>query len=170
MAMQGDGVVRRYLKFGAVLVAAMSLAACASADLTPEDERVVRGADVVDRSALPLTSAEISIYLTDSTLSHVGDDRVWHVYLGRGGMLVGLARSRDGAGERNRGQWSVREGDAGAGVICRQWERDWGGGTQGCATVYRYGNEYVFIPEGAADRPEDGIRRTRSPGDSEKVV
>ncbi|MBK0400674.1 hypothetical protein H0I76_15860 [Limibaculum sp. M0105] len=160
----------RYLKIGAAVLAAAMLAGCTTSDLTPEEDRIVQSADVVSRGTPPLTAAEISIYLTDSTLSHVGEKRLWHVYIGPDGGLYGLAKSQDGATERNRGQWSVRDNGTGGGLLCRQWERDWGSGMMGCATVYRFGNEYVFIPEGVVEKPEDGIRRTRSPGDSQRVI
>lgn len=155
---------------GAVILTAALLAACASADLTPDDEKVVTSGDVVDRGTLPLTAAEIEIYLTDSTLSHVGAERLWHVYVGRNGELVGQSRTKDGAVERNRGQWSIRGGGPSGASICRQWEMDWGGGESGCATVYRFGTEFVFVPEGASGSSGDDIRRTRTPGDTYNII
>ena len=155
---------------GALALAASLAAGCQSSDLTPEDARVVEtGKDIVDRGTRPLNAAEIRAYLADATLSHVGSDRIWHVYLGRNGDMAGLSTSRDGAVERNRGTWEVRaEGEAG--TVCRQWRNDWGGGRSGCATVYQYGNDFVFVPVGSNEPRGADIRRTRSPGDGYKVL
>lgn len=152
-----------------ILLAAM-LAGCETADLTPPEQKIVTSNDqIVSRGPRPLTAAEIRIYLANSTLSHVDGDRTWHVYLLQDGEMIGQSTTKDGAIERNRGTWSVRsEGESG--LICRQWEQDWGGGRSGCAKVYQYGNEFEFAPEGAADGVSDGIRRTRTPGDSYGVV
>ncbi|MDT8345521.1 MAG: hypothetical protein RQ752_13945 [Thermohalobaculum sp.] len=160
----------RSSRLGAALMLAWLVGACQSSDLTPEADRIVgTGQDIVDRGALPLTAAEIRIYLADATLSHAGARRVWHVYLGADGTLTGLALADDGGSERNRGAWSVRE-DGGSGLICRQWQQDWAEGASGCATVYRFGADFVFVPEGSGQTPADDIRRTRSPGDRYKVL
>ncbi|MEL6769043.1 MAG: hypothetical protein AAFP17_17830 [Pseudomonadota bacterium] len=123
------------------------------------------GAPITETTRLALSGTEIEIYLRDSTLSHRSEDLRWHVYVGADGSLTGLARARDGSQvQRARGRWEVSP----EGLLCRQWEGDWGGGLSGCATVFQYGNEYAFVPQGAD--PEEQIRRRRTPGDSEGIL
>ncbi|MEM6355914.1 MAG: hypothetical protein AAF844_09535 [Pseudomonadota bacterium] len=112
-----------------------------------------------------LNGTEIEIFLRDSTLSHRTDEIRWHVYLGRDGSLTGLARSRDGSQvQRARGRWQVSP----QGLLCSEWDSNWGGGDSGCATVYQYGSDYAFVPQGAD--PDTQVRRRRTPGDSEGVL
>jgi hypothetical protein len=122
-------------------------------------EAMSGGADLVERDIPPLTAAEVRAFLGDATLMHEGDQRIWHVYLREDGALLGHSEVKETGGvERARGSWEVRPD----GRICRQWQGDWAGGRTGCAHVYRYGRDYVLVPEGAAR--EDGLRRTRLAG------
>ena len=126
-----------------------------------DSEPLTKGADLVDRGTAPLTAAEVEIFLRDSTLRHQGEKRIWHVYLAEDGRLVGHSRDPETeAVERARGTWEVKPD----GQICRQWAGDWGGGTSGCAKVYRYGDDYVFAVESAEGGKTEEIRRTRLPG------
>ena len=147
-----------------VLLAAGLLAACESSDLDLDGSSPAEGEDLVDRGIKPLSEAQVRVFLSDSTLSHAGEDRIWHVYLAKDGMLYGLSETPDGGEERARGSWFVQPD----GQICRQWNGDWSGGTQGCAQVYRFGSQYSFVPDGTP--LEEAIRRTRTPGNSENVL
>jgi len=135
-----------------------------------DPEPITEGEDLVKRGTSALTAAQIEIFLGGSTLRHQGEDYVWHVYLRDDGVLIGHALEKKTKGiEISRGTWEAVDGTKGAkeGQLCRMWDSDWAGGLKGCATVYRYGKEYVFVPVGTAD-PGEGDdrekRRTRLPG------
>ncbi|MEL6196682.1 MAG: hypothetical protein AAFT19_02440, partial [Pseudomonadota bacterium] len=104
------------------------------------------------------------VFLSDSTLSHQGERRTWHSYLATDGLLYGLSITPEGGEERARGTWSVQED----GQLCRTWDGDWGGGNEGCAFVYRFGNQYAFAEEG--ESLETAIRRDRSPGNPVNIL
>lgn len=144
----------------AVLTAAMLLALAGCDSAVNPTEEVVKSEDLVDRDVPPLTAVETRVFLRDSTLRHEGDRRVWHVYVAPDGRLVGHSRDKETGGvERALGTWQVMDD----GRICRQWSGDWAGGDTGCAKVYRYGDDYVFVgTEG--DETGTEIRRTRLPG------
>lgn len=146
---------------------ALALAACQDGyeDEFKETNPVAKDSDVVDRGIAPLNAAQIRAYLSNSTLSHQGEKRIWHIYLDPDGRLWGLSETEDGGKERARGSWEVKP----SGLICRQWDSDWGGGKSGCAEVYQYGNEYVFAAAGSADGGQKEFRRTREPGDPYKI-
>ncbi|MEM6680114.1 MAG: hypothetical protein AAF675_19810 [Pseudomonadota bacterium] len=113
----------------------------------------------------PLNSTQVELFLRDSTLSHRSDEVRWHVYVGADGSLTGVARDRANKTlNRTRGRWDV---DA-EGVLCRQWDSNWGGGETGCAQVYQRGDSYVFVPPGST--PSQGIERRRSPGDAFNIL
>jgi len=141
----------------AAMLTSLALAGCDTTRVG-DPEPVTQGSDLVDRGTPPMTAAEVRIYLSDSTLEHEGDTRIWHVYLGADGVLRGTSTDKETGGiERARGTWEVTP----AGQICRQWENDWAAGLAGCATVYRFRQEYLFVPvtEGVEE-----FRRTRLPG------
>ena len=143
--------------------ALLALAACADGykDEFKDPNPVAKDTDVVDRGIPSLSAAEIKVYLSNSTLSHQGNKRKWHIYLGDDGTLRGLSETEDGGKERARGTWKATP----EGLICRQWDNDWGGGQNGCAKVYQYGNEYVFAATDATKSGQKEFRRTREPGD-----
>ena len=159
----------RCLGPAAALAAALALAACAS-DSVEDPNPVATDSDIVSRGADPLTAAEIRLYLRDSTLTHVGETRDWHVYLSPDGQLSGVGIGRDDEGRlRSRGTWTAVS-DGADGLICRRWDSDWGGGLEGCATVYKYGDDYVFVQRGGPEgEPPREIRRTRRPGNPERL-
>jgi len=135
---------------------ALLLAACEETTIGPYADRPAESADLVDRDIPPLNAAEVRVFLRGSTLVHEGDDRVWHVYLEESGRLSGQSRVKETDGvERAIGTWEVRPD----GMICRQWTGDWAGGDHGCAKVFRYGQDYVFVGEDGTE-----ARRTRVPG------
>ena len=144
---------------GLVLLAGCNKDAFTSASL---EEQKVESADVVERGVPPLTEAEIRIYLGGSTLTHQGETRTWYVYLSKDGRLEGFSETEDKATERARGTWRVTS----EGQICRQWDNDWGGGTDGCAEVYRFGDEYAFVTPGQDPEGDDVQRRRRSAGNA----
>lgn len=124
-----------------------------------------QGEALSEEPRMELNPTEIEIFLRDSTLSHQSDDIRWHVYLGPDGTLTGMARGRDRRQiQRARGRWEVTP----EGLLCRQWEGAWGGGTSGCARVFQEGSDFVFVPQGAEF--DDQIRRRRSPGDAENIL
>jgi len=149
-------------RIAALALAALGLAGCSEIG---EPEPVAEGTDIVDRGVSALTAAEVEIYLRNSTLSHAGETRDWHVYLAEDGTLRGVGLGReDRSRETARGVWRVTPD----GLICRQWDGDWGGGLAGCARVYRYGDEYVFVADGAEGEAQE-VRRTRRPGNVQKL-
>lgn len=165
-------MITRGIRLGVLGGALLALAGCGGAfkedfkDDFKDPDPVVKDSDVVERDILPLNAAEIRAYLTDTTLSHQGETRRWHVYLGKDGTLSGLSVTNKGGKERARGLWEVTP----EGEICRQWLNDWGGGENGCAKVYQYGKEYVFEPVDASAPGEKAeLRRTRRAGDPFKI-
>ncbi|MEM6488710.1 MAG: hypothetical protein AAF677_10675 [Pseudomonadota bacterium] len=152
----------------AALVVTLGLAAGCSeqSSVVSESEggSIESGEDVVDRPIAPLTAAEVTLFLGDSTLSHRGEERTWHVYFGKDGGLYGLSTTEAGGSERARGRWSVEDD----GRLCRDWTNDWGARLNGCAEVYRFGRTYVFVADG--QEIEQGLRRERSPGDSQRIL
>lgn len=143
-----------------VMTLAGGLMACEGSTgvLTSTEDGTVESVDLVDREIKPLNETQVRVFLSDSTLSHQGETRTWHAYLADDGVLYGLSVTPEGGEERARGTWLVQED----GQICRTWEGDWAGGMEGCAFVYRFGNQYAFAADGAS--LEDAIRRDRSPG------
>ncbi|MEO1468248.1 MAG: hypothetical protein AAFV86_04270 [Pseudomonadota bacterium] len=152
--------------FLSLAVAAMLLAGCEDGIKNSEGDPLFGSTvpDLVDRPISPLSPAEIELFLRDSTLSYEGENRTWHIYIHEDGTLHGLSVTPDGGQERSRGVWNVNE----RGEMCRVWASDWGEGQKGCAKVYRFNTDYVFAPEGT--EIEDGIRRSRSPGDPFKIL
>ncbi|MEL6210604.1 MAG: hypothetical protein AAFR44_10575 [Pseudomonadota bacterium] len=149
------------------LCGVLALAGCKIPTVVDSTEAsgLPEGEPISETTRVALSGTEVEIYLRNSTLSHKSEDLRWHVYVGADGSLTGLARARDGSQvQRARGRWEVSP----EGLLCRQWEGDWGGGRSGCATVYQYGSEYAFVPQGAD--PEEQIRRLRTPGDSEGIL
>ncbi|MEM6943218.1 MAG: hypothetical protein AAF416_07785 [Pseudomonadota bacterium] len=147
--------------------AGLALAACDLPQVVDgtDDGSLPEGEAITESPRAALNPTEIEVFLRDSTLSHQSDELVWHVYLGRDGSLTGLARGEDGRQvQRARGRWEVTED----GFLCRQWDGSWGGGASGCAQVYQFGTDFVFVVPGATI--EDGIRRRRTPGDSQNVL
>lgn len=149
---------------GAAL-ALLAVAACT--DDVADPNPAVIDKDIVDQGTQALSAAEIRIFLRNSTLTHQGETRDWHVYLSEDGRLGGVGISReDESRVTARGEWTVVEPD----VICRQWYNEWGGGREGCARVFKYGDEYVFIERGTPEGEEpDELRRLRRPGNPEKI-
>ena len=142
------------------LIAAAGVVGCGPLGVDPEP--LPTDADVVERSAPPLTAAEIRLFLRETTLTHQGETRRWHVYLREDGTMSGLAVGlEDETRERSNGTWRVTD----EGLFCRQWESDWGGGRSGCAEVFRFGKDYVFLPPDAGPDAE-GHRRRRAPGNT----
>lgn len=152
----------RVLAAAALLLAGSVATGCS--DGIEDPNPAATGADIVARGTDPLTAAEIRIYLRDSTLTHTGETRDWHVYLAPEGALFGLGVNREDRSEvRATGRWTVVED----GLLCREWDNDWGGGIAGCARVYRYGEDYVFVARSAAEGEEPReIRRTRRAGNT----
>ncbi|MEM8792961.1 MAG: hypothetical protein AAGE80_15180 [Pseudomonadota bacterium] len=158
--------------FWAIALAAGLLAACEDPH-TPKslgfDDEAPEAPDLVDRGVPPLTAKEIEIFLRDSTLMHEGEKRVWVVYISETGELRGLSTDKATQGiERAKGSWEIRPD----GHICREWDTDWGGGTRGCAKVYRYGKNYLFVGEGSTveeEREGESTLRLRFPGNPQNL-
>lgn len=149
----------RYLGFALLLALATG---CTDSNFTEEQE-FASGSAIADRGIPQLTSAQISVFLKDSTLVHESGDRRWHVYLRPDGTMAGHAEliKNPGTTETANGSWEVLPDDR----ICRQWQGDWGDGDFGCATVHREGEVYVFTPvDEAGERAASVIRRTRVAG------
>jgi|SRR6056297_684792 len=152
----------RGLRAHFLAAAALGLSAC-NGPVSPT-EPVAAGGDVVSRPVPALSAAEVRLFLRDSTLSHRGEARIWHVYLGEDGSMIGFSRDLETkATERTTGRWFVLED----GQFCREWSNDWGGGAFDCAAVYRYQNDYAFVPAGSGE--ETQLRRTRRPGNAENL-
>jgi hypothetical protein len=131
-----------------------------------ESPPVAQGRDLVSRDVSPLTAAEVRAFLQNSTLVHKGSERIWYVYLREDGSLSGRSEIIDSGGiEDSFGTWEVFED----GRICRQWSGDWAGGGRGCAAVFRYGDEYLFVNADPGDGEEREIRRTRLPGNPKRL-
>ncbi|MEM9043089.1 MAG: hypothetical protein AAGC81_00220 [Pseudomonadota bacterium] len=139
-----------------------------TADSLGFDDKAPDAPDLVDRGVPALTAKEIEIFLRDSTLMHEGETRVWVVYVGETGELRGLSTDKETQGiEKAKGSWEIRPD----GHMCREWDTDWGGGTRGCAKVYRYGKNYLFVAEGETVEQQEGreILRLRFPGNPQNL-
>ncbi|MEO1458924.1 MAG: hypothetical protein AAFV49_15400 [Pseudomonadota bacterium] len=98
-------MVQRGIGTVLALAALTSLAGCFESNIQPKSEDgQQRGSDIVSRDIPPLTAAQIEIFLRNSTLSHRGNERVWHVFLQEGGALIGVGRVKGGGQERTRGR------------------------------------------------------------------
>lgn len=149
---------RRHTLAAIALVLAGLVSGCSESIENPRP--VARDGDIVERGAPPLSAAEVRLYLRDSTLSFEGETRVWHTYLREDGSMTGVAIGKDDRSvERVNGRWEVQPD----GLFCRTWENDWDGGT-GCAEVYRFGDDYLFVHRTGAQGEETEYRRTRKPG------
>ena len=128
----------------AAVAAGLLVGACDNTVNKPNE--FAKRPDLVTREEdeLPsLSAAEVRIFLSDSTLSHQGESRRWHVYLREDGSMTGIStalKTRDRY-EQRHGRWFVLED----GQICREWDSDWGGGEIGCANVTREGSVYTFV-------------------------
>jgi len=139
------------------------LSGCAD-DIGPGGDPLSRDSDIVERGAPPLTAAEVRAYLRDTTLSFEGEERVWHAYLREDGSMTGISiGKKDRSSERANGTWEVRPD----GLFCRRWDNDWSRGATGCAEVYRYGREYLFVHKSGGQGEQTEYRRTRAPGNTQ---
>lgn len=141
------------------LAALLVLGAC-DTSVIGKPEPNVSDRDLDSDGVPPMTAAEISIYLGGSTMVHEGEDRVWYVYLEPDGRLAGLSEFKgSGATERAHGTWSTRP----EGLLCRQWDSAWGGGVSGCARVYQFRDEFMFImTSGEVDDPDNKARQSET--------
>lgn len=150
----------------AILVSALGLVACdkRGGEDVGRPDRTPTAPDLVDRGIPPLTAAEITIYLRNSTLTHEGSSRVWFTYFREDGTLLGYSEVPETGGtERAQGVWQTTEDNQ----ICGQWQNDWSGGEFRCAEVFKYGDDYVFAPpEGS---PGGEVRQRRIPGNPKKL-
>jgi len=155
------------MRMAIAVIATLSLG-LAGCDVPPggDSNAVGEGDALAERDIPPLKAAQIRIYLGDSTLRNHGEERLWHVYLGPDGLLSGQARHLETGGvESARGRWYV-EPD---GRICGQWQGDWSGGVQGCAQVFRYGEDYLFVSRAAQGEDVTETRHTRLPGNPQNL-
>ncbi len=138
---------------------ALALAGCTDRDFYDDAPPPNSGGPEV--SAVPhLTSAEVEIFLSGSTLTHRDDQRTWTVYVDPTGELRGIAETLgpNTALVRARGTWTV----LGDGRVCREWTEGWDARDSGCAFVRREGDVYSFAP---VEAPEaDPLRRRREAG------
>jgi len=146
-------------RFGVLLL--LTLAACIDPNFNDEQE-FAKGDPLTSPANPSLTSAQILAFLRNSTLVHEDDEWRWNVYLREDGSMVGIAELIETPGTTNsaNGTWEVLADDK----ICRQWDKDWGGGDFGCATVQREGEDYIFTPVDAGEGAPNTLRRTRLAG------
>lgn len=142
-----------------MLLIALAVAGCTDPDFYDDAPPPNSGGLKLDEVPA-LSSAEVRIYLSDSTLVHRDSDRTWTVYVDPTGELRGLSESRGAtpATVRARGRWEIMED----GRICRKWDGTWDTLDIGCAWVRQNGENYLFQPEGSADIAK--LVRRREPG------
>ncbi len=146
------------MRLAAILLAA-TLVGCTDQDFYDDAPPPNSGGPKIEEG-LYLSSAEVQIYLSDSTLTHRDDERTWTVYIDPTGELRGIAETLgpNTALVRARGNWTV----LGDGRVCREWNEGWDTRDAGCGFVRQEGNIYNFVPVEEPDATP--LRRRREPG------
>ncbi len=119
---------------GTVAVAAiLVLAGCETRGQEQDYEQMLR-----DRGFTQLSGPEITAALTGNTARMEEPGWVWFGYYAASGVVTGRSVT-DGGIKEGRGRWEVN----GEGLLCRDWENDWGGG-YGCRAIYRKDEMYAY--------------------------
>ncbi|MEM1344160.1 MAG: hypothetical protein AAGI34_06215 [Pseudomonadota bacterium] len=112
----------------------------------------------------PLSAAEARIFLRDATLTFETEERTRYLYLREDGSMSGRSVDPKTKGaDQASGFWQVDED----GLLCREWSNGWERGASGCAKVYRFGDNYLFVHESGGLGEETEYRGKREAGNTE---
>lgn len=99
-------------------------------------------------TAVQLSADEIRKLFSGVTIRREGGGWVWYGYYAPDGSLRGRAEWT-GGGQTGTGHWEISED----GLLCREWDNNWGGGGYGCSRIYRYGDQIIQVhARGSAGR------------------
>jgi len=94
---------------------------------------------MAEKGIEPMTAAEIRETISGNSLYLKGPYYEYAGYFKPDGTLIDRVWWNGGE-ETSTGIWEIKD----EGLICRNWENDWGGGGYGCSHWYRDGENIVF--------------------------
>ena len=94
---------------------------------------------MAEKGIEPMTAAEIREAFTGNSAYIKGPDWEYTGYYNPDGTLIGRSWWQGGE-ETATATWEIKDD----GLLCRDWDNDWGGGGYGCARMYRDGENIVY--------------------------